>query len=432
MDKIGKKQIFGWVMYDWANSAFATTVMAGFFPIFFKEFWSVGTEPTLSTARLGFAYTLTGLLMALLSPVLGAIADSGSNRKKFLIVFTILGVVMTSSLFFVAQGNWPVAIVVYVLANIGFSGGNIFYDALMTMIAPAKRMDYISSLGFALGYLGGGILFAFNIWMTLNPEIFGLSSSEAAVKVSFITVGLWWTVFSIPMILYVKESSPKESHTALYLIKSGFLRIKKTIKEARKIKTVFLFLIGYGLYIDGVNTIIRMAVDYGISIGFESNDLIIALLITQFIGFPSAIGFGYLGQKIGARKSIFIAIFIYLFITFWGAFMENVKEFFILAIIVGLVQGGIQALSRSFFAKIIPRDKSAEFFGLYNMIGKFTALIGPALIGTVGLLAVSAGFASDTASRISIVSVALLFISGGILFYLVDPEKSKREAEDIT
>lgn len=372
-----KKGVLGWALYDWANSAFATTVMAGFFPVFFKQFWSVGYDATVSTARLGVANSMAGVSVALFAPLLGAIADRGTARKKFLLLFAFLGVVMTASLYLVSKGNWPMAVALYVLANVGFTGGNIFYDALITCVAPEEQVDLVSALGFSFGYLGGGILFAINIWMTLSPGTFGFADTAEAVRFSFLTVGIWWAVFSIPLVVFVKEPSrqaaPRDSHPGI----AGFRQLIATFKEIRHLKTIFLFLAAYWLYIDGVDTVIRMAVDYGMSIGLAANHLMVALLITQFVGFPSAIGFGYLGQRIGAKQAIFMAISVYLFVSTWAAFMQTSSEFYILAVTVGLVQGGIQAMSRSYYARLIPAEKSAEYFGFYNMLGKFSAIMGP-------------------------------------------------------
>jgi len=424
-----KKAIFGWAMYDWANSAFATTIMAAFFPVFFKQFWSAGADPVVSTAKLGLANSIAGIAVALCAPILGAIADRGGSKKNFLLFFAFIGVVMTSSLYLVSKGNWPMAIALYIFAIVGFSGGNIFYDSLITSIASEKRMDSVSALGFSLGYLGGGILFAVNVWMVLRPETFGFTGAAEAVQFSFLSVSIWWAVFSIPVFLFVKESSRIEEESTLNTITAGLTQLKNTFHEIRHLKVIFLFLAAYWLYIDGVGTIIRMALDYGMSIGFEFKDLILAMLITQFVGFPSSIGFGYLGEKIGTKRAIFIAIAVYLFVSIWGAFMQSINEFYILAVIVGLVQGGIQALSRSFYTKIIPVDKSAEYFGFYNMIGKFAVVIGPVFIGVTGLLVKSMGYSSHIASRVGISSVSLLFIAGGILFYFVNEEKGKKEAE---
>ena len=429
MQKDNNKKIFGWALYDWANSAFATTVMAGFFPLFFKQYWSAGADVTMSTARLGLANSVAGIIVAMSAPILGAIADRGTAKKKFLLFFSYLGIVMTSSLYMVSMGNWQTAVILYVLANVGFASGNIFYDSLLTSVASEKQLHFVSSLGFGLGYLGGGVLFAFNVWMTLSPGAFGFADAAEAVRFSFLTVGVWWAVFSIPIFLFVKEPESMNTGSGYGAVRAGLLQLRETFHEIKHLKTIFLFLAAYWLYIDGVDTIIRMAVDYGISIGFEAKDLIMALLITQFVGFPSAIGFGYLGTRIGARQAIFFAIIIYLFVSVWGAFITNKNEFYILAVIVGLVQGGIQALSRSFYAKIIPFNKSAEYFGFYNMLGKFAAVFGPIVMGGVGLLVRGMGYSSDTASRAGIISISFFFIAGGVLLYFVDEEKGRAEVK---
>jgi len=424
-----KRALFSWALYDWANSAFATTVIAGFFPLFFKQYWSLGSDTTVSTARLGMANSIAGIIVALAAPLLGSIADRGSSKKKFLAFFTYLGVVMTLSLYMVSKGNWPFAVILYVFASVGFSGGNIFYDSLITGVASVKEFDFVSSLGFSLGYLGGGLLFALNVWMTLCPETFGFTDAGEAVRFSFLSVGAWWAVFSVPVFLFVKEPEIREPVSGFGAVRAGLSQFLHTFREIRHMKTIFLFLAAYWLYIDGVDTIVRMAVDYGISIGFESNDLIVALLITQFIGFPSAIAFGYLGGKIGARRAIFIAIAVYLFVSIWGAFMQSKNEFYVLAIIVGLVQGGIQALSRSLYARIIPVNKSAEYFGFYNMLGKFAAVLGPVVMGGTGLFIRNIGYSSNVASRVSITSISIFFIAGGILLYFVDEEKGRAEVK---
>ena len=425
-----KKAIFGWAMYDWANSAFATTITATFFPLFFAGYWNEGVPITVVTDRLGNANSLAGIIVALMAPVLGAIADRGSAKKKFLLFFAYMGVVMTSCLYFVAKDNWILAAALYVFALIGFAGGNIFYDSLITGVASEKKIDFVSALGYSLGYLGGGILFALNVFMVKSPGTFGLADQTEAFKVAFVTVGIWWAVFSIPVFLLVKEPEYGEGGSGLELVKAGFAQFRETFREIRHLKTIFLFLLAYFLYIDGVDTVVVMAVNYGRSLGFNNQDLIVAILIVQFVGFPAAIGFGYLGGRIGPKPAVFIGLTVYLFVSVWASFMQSSKDFYILAIIVGLVQGGVQALSRSFYAKIIPADKSAQYFGFYNMLGKFATIIGPQLIGKSGrLLVVFWGFSEITASRASIPSISLLFVVGGILLYFVNENKGRQEAK---
>ncbi|HEX7504932.1 MAG TPA: MFS transporter [Syntrophales bacterium] len=427
--KENRRAIFGWAMYDWANSAFATTVMASFFPIFFKEYWTVGTDPVVSTAQLGFANSTAGILVAFLAPILGAMADRGEAKKSFLLFFAAIGVMATCVLYLIPRGHWETAAACYVVAMMGFSGSIIFYDSLLTTVAPEARRDSVSSLGFSLGYLGGGVLFALNVWMALSPAAFGLRDSGHGVKLSFLSVGIWWAVFSLPLILLVRERTGTIKSPPSVIIREGLGQLRDTFREIRHLKTIFLFLAAYWLYIDGVDTIIVMALDYGLSIGFKAEDLIVALLITQFIGFPSALVFGWLGERIGAKRAILIGIGVYLFISIYGAFINDKREFYILACIIGLVQGGVQALSRSLYSRIIPVDKSAQYFGFYNMLSRFATVAGPILIGTTALTARAMGYQGTTASRISIVSVSILFLAGGFILRKVDENKGKEEAQ---
>ena len=435
-----KKSVWGWALYDWANSAFATTVMAGFFPIFFKQYWSYGADVNVSTAQLGLGNSIGSLFVALMAPVLGAIADKGSTRKKFLILFAYLGVLASVSFFLIGKGQWALAVFVYVMGLIGFSGANVFYDSLLPSVAGEDRIDFVSSLGYSMGYLGGGVLFLINVLMTLMPHKFGLPDATAAVRIAFVSVGIWWGLFTIFTIVWVKEDKTQRDGAAgESAVVAGFRQLAGTFKKVRHLKMVGLFLLAYWFYIDGVDTIIRMAVDYGLSLGFSSNDLIVALLIVQFVGFPAAIIYGKLGEKWGVRKAIYLAIVVYMGITIWGTMMTHKTEFYVLAIVIGLVQGGIQALSRSYYARLIPADKPAEYYGFFNMLGKFAAIIGPALMGVVGLTARKMLMPENPtaeqiievgrqASRYSISSVLILFVLGGILFYFVDEEKGRQEA----
>ena len=435
-----KKAVWGWAMYDWANSAYVTTVMAGFFPVFFTEYWSFGADATVTTARLGFANSIASLIVALMAPVLGAVADKGSAKKKFMLLFAYLGVLMSLGLFMVGKGQWPMAIFVYAMGIIGFSGANVFYDSLLPSVADEEKIDYVSSLGFSMGYLGGGLLFLVNVLMTLMPQKFGLPDAATAVRVSFLTVGVWWGIFTIFTIAWVKEAKADPAAVGKSVFIAGFQQLMGTFRKLRHMKVVLLFLLAYWFYIDGVDTIIRMAVNYGLSLGFESSDLIVALLIVQFVGFPAALAYGKLGQKWGVRKAIYLGIAIYMAVTVYGTMMTHKHEFYILAVVIGLAQGGIQALSRSYYSRFIPKDKAAEFYGFYNMLGKFAAIIGPALMAIVGLIArrimmppspteaqlIAIG---QTASRWSIGSILILFIIGAALFYFVDEEKGREQAK---
>lgn len=441
MDK-QKKAVWGWALYDWGNSAFATTVMAGFFPVFFKQYWSVGADVNESTAMLGFGNSAASLLVALMAPVLGAIADRGSTKKKFLTFFAYLGVLMTGGLFFVGQGQWQWAIFLYVMGVIGFSGGNIFYDSLLPGVAGEKKLDSVSSFGFALGYLGGGLLFLINVLMTLMPAKFGLPDAAAAVRFSFLSVALWWGLFTLFTLFWVPEPVGTGQEKGPNVITEGLRRFIRTLGQLRQMKTVLLFLIAYWFYIDGVDTIIRMAVDYGMSLEFASNDLIVALLLVQFVGFPFALLFGWLGQNWGVKKSIYLTLFIYIGVTLYATFLTRKIEFYLLAVAIATVQGGVQALSRSWYARMIPEKRAAEFYGFYNMLGKFAAIIGPALMGIVGLTArrilmpaspteAQMQAVGQLATRWSMASVVVLFAIGMVLLYFVDEEKGKREAAEL-
>ncbi len=419
---MNKKSIWSWALYDWANSAFATTVMAGFFPLFFNAYWADPNNPAESTFYLGIANSMYAIIVALLAPLFGAIADRGNARKKFLIFFAFLGSVFTASLWVVSQGNWLLAIIVYIGASIGFSSGNIFYDSLLLTVAPRDKLNMVSSLGFSMGYIGGGILFALNVLMFLNPEFFGIPDQSVAVKISFLSVAVWWILFTIPLILYVREPMVSNSITIRRAIPLGFHQLRNTLHQLKHFKIVSLFLLAYWFYIDGVDTIVKMAVDYGISIGFKSSTLMTALLIVQFIAFPAALIYNWVAIKIGTKEAIMTSIVAYIFITILGYFMHSETHFYILAILIGLFQGGIQALSRSLYSTIIPKSQAAEFFGFFNMLGKFAAVIGPLLIGSVTFISGNA--------RLGILSILFLFIFGAFLLMLVDFKEGERLAKE--
>jgi len=423
MRHIFNRQVLSWALYDWANSAFATAVLAGFFPVFFKEFWSGDVTATESTFQLGLANSLASTVIVILAPVLGAIADVGGVRKRLLLLFALLGICMTAGLYFVAQGQAWLALSLFTLASIGFSGSIVFYDSLIISVSKEEHYDVVSAYGYALGYLGGGLLFAVTVAMTLWPEQFGLASAAVAVQVSFLCVAVWWLVFTIPLLMFVPEQRKSGHLNAVAVIKGGLQQLFASFQKVRRLRYVFLFLLAYWLYIDGVDTIVRMAVDYGMALGFSASDLITALLITQFIGFPSAIAFGFVGKRIGAKTAILICIGIYFAVTIWAYRMESIEEFYVLAIVIGLVQGGVQALSRSLYARLIPSNKSAEFFGFYNMLGKFAAILGPLMVGIVGML-------TDN-SRLAILSISILFISGGVLLYFVNVEAGQKMAAEL-
>lgn len=402
---LSDRKVLAWAFYDWGNSAYATTVMAGFFPIFFKQYWSLGTSAVESTAKLGYANSVSSFVLGALSPLLGALADRSRGRKKLLFFFTFIGAASASSLHFVAKGEWAWAAALYVVSSIGFFGSQSFYDALLPAVARPADMDKVSGAGYGLGYLGGGVLFALNVAMTLRPDFFGLADAAQAVQVSFFIVGVWWLCFTLPLLFWVEEPAAEGEKVGLVkLARDSFLEVIHTFKSLRELKTAFLFLIAYFFYIDGVNTIIKMAVDYGMALGFKSDSLIVALLLVQFIGFPAAIGFSAISSRFGAKKALNLAILTYALVTVAATGLQVEWHFYALAAAIGLVQGGIQALSRSVFGQLIPAEKSGEFFGFFNMLGRFSSVLGPVLIAVSGLL-----FDSP---RIAMLSLLILFGTG--------------------
>jgi UMF1 family MFS transporter len=412
-----RRDTVSWALYDWANSAFFTTVLAGFFPVFFQKFWSTGVDPTVSTSRLGFANGIAGLVVALIAPVLGAVADRAGARKRQLIAWTMLGVAGTAALGFIGEGQWWWAAACFAVAAIGANAANIFYDALLLDVAEPKDYDRVSALGYSLGYLGGGLLFAFNVLLTLKPQWFGLDDAAEAVRVSFISVAVWWFLFMLPAALNVRERPPRVPPAGFLVnARDGLRELRQTLRNVSQYREVSLFLLAYWLYIDGVHTIYTMAVDYGVALGLPSSSLLAALLLTQFVAFPSALALGWLGNRIGAKRGLLLCIAVYLAATLYAWFLDTVVEFFALAVVIGLVQGGVQSLSRSFFGRLVPEGKGGEFFGFYNMMGKFASFLGPILIATVAL------WTGD--SRLSITSLVVLFVLGGVLLWRVpDPAR---------
>lgn len=410
------RQRWAWAFYDWANSAFITTVMVAFFPIFFRKYWANGLPSEEITLHLGTANALASLSIMLLAPFLGTVADQGGIKKPMMAVFVALGVCATLGLTLVGESQWQWAMFGFVLAVIGFLGANIFYDSLLVDVAEEKDFNRVSALGYALGYLGGGLLFALCVMLTLKPDWFGLADKTAAVRWAFgITAG-WWAVFSIPLWLWVRERAPAQSTQLGFvaLLRQSLGQLLNTFQHIRQLRMVGLFLLAYWFYIDGVDTVILMSVDYGKALGFADDSLITALLITQFIAFPAALVFGWLGNKLGAKRGILIGLAGYVLITLLAVRMDSAQEFYLLAGAVGLVQGGVQALSRSLYASLIPQDQAAEFFGFYNMLGKFAAVLGPLLVGWVGVLTGS--------PRLGLLAVLILFGLGALLLWKV-PEK---------
>lgn len=410
MKWLARRPALAWALYDWGNSAFATTVMAGFFPVFFSQYWSHGADTELTTARLGYANAAAGLVIALLAPFLGAIADRGGRRKQMLLAFTLLGSAATFALFFLAQGQWLAAAALFALGTVGFNGGVVFNDSLLLDVAEPAQYDRVSSFGYALGYLGGGLLFAVNVAMVVKPALFGLPDAAAAVRWSFVTVAAWWLVFTLPLMLYVREHAATRPPLGSVFL-DGLRELAGTARAVARQPMVWQFLLAYWLYIDGVNTIIKMAVNYGLSVGLAANDLLGALLLTQFVGFPAALLFGRLGEQVGARAGVLVGLAVYAGITVWALFLDSALEFYLMAATLGLVQGGVQSLSRALFGRMVPEGKSAEYYGFYNMVGKFGTVLGPALMGALALAADS--------TRVSILALLVLFVAGGALLLRV-------------
>jgi len=413
------KSIIGWAMYDWANSVFVTVVIAGFFPIIFKTYWASDLNTNESTFWLGIANAFASLVVVTMAPLLGAVGDKFYLRKELLLGSMLVGVITTAALSGLSQGEWLLVVVFYVIASVGFMMANVFYDALLIPVGENGQIDKISGLGYGLGYLGGGVSLAACVYVSQQPELIGLSEPLNAVLMCFIFVAVWWFLFSLPLAVWTKDSKSivKQANTI-----SVFRQTYNVFKAVFSNSQIRLFLIAYWLYIDGVDTIIRMAVDYGMALGFESEDLIIALLITQFVGFPAAIIYGYIGSHVGVKQSLLAGIGVYMLITWLGYNMSSIADFYFVAVLIGLVQGGVQAMSRSFFARMVPQNQAAEYFGIYNMLGKSAAIIGPLLMGGVALLTEN--------HRYSILSLLVLFIVGGILLTQVKNIKNSNTVSE--
>ncbi|CAL1240517.1 MFS transporter [Candidatus Methylocalor cossyra] len=417
-----RRRELAWALYDVANSAYATTVMVAFFPVFLKQYWAADIPVTDSTFWLGITNSAAALVALVLSPVLGSLADAGGWKKPLLALFALLGVAMAAALFQVGPGNYPLALVCYGLGMVAFYLGLVFYDALLPSVTEPARLERVSALGYGLGYLGGGVLFAINLAMTLQPAWFGLPDAATAVRWSFLTVAGWWLLFAQPLLWWVPEP-PTRRAAGLAAVAAGVRQLRATVLDLRRLKVVMLFLGAYWLYIDAVDTVAQMAVDYALSLGFGAAGLMTALLITQLVGVPATLLYGRLGERFGARPAILAGLAVYGMLVVWGTQMTRPYEFYGIAVGVGLVQGGVQALSRALYARIIPRDKAGEFFGFMNLLSKFAAVLGPALVGLVSR--------ATGAPRLSMLALLILFGAGAALLYRVDVREGERRAAEL-
>jgi UMF1 family MFS transporter len=417
-----RPELRAWASYDWANSAFWATVVQ-IFPVYFVSVAHADVPPAIASAHYATATTLAMIVIAVLSPILGAIADYAGIKKKMLAAFLALGVPATAAMVAIGPGDWKLALVLYMLGNIGVAGTIVFYEALLPHIAREEEIHRVSTAGFALGYLGSGLLMAANLLMIQKPHLFGLPDSGTATRIAFLTVAVWWLVFSIPLFRGVREPPRRlesDERPGMAVLTVGFTRLRETFRELRGYRQAVLFLGAFLIYNDGINTIIRMAAPYGTELGLPPGALIGALLLVQFVGIPFAFLFGAMAQWLGAKRSIFLGLAVYLGITVTGYTMRTMGHFMILAILVGMVQGGTQALSRSLFASMIPRHKSAEFFAFYGVFEKFASIFGPALFAFM--------IATTGSSRHAILATAVFFLAGGALLTVVDVDEGRRQA----
>ena len=419
---LDRRDVRAWVMYDWANSAFMVVIVTAIFPNYFASIIAADLPPATAATYLAVATTIALAIVAVLAPILGAYADYRATRKRLLSVCFGLGVLSTACLYFVERGDWSLALCLFTFGNIGAAGSIVFYDSLLPHIAREDEIDQISTSGYALGYLGGGLLFAINVAWIVKPDFFGFPSVEMAVRISFVSVALWWLCFSIPLLRQVSEPPHKSGTTDQHPVRVAFSRLYETFQQLRHYDQALLMLVAFAIYNDGINTIIRMSSIYGTEIGISREDLMAAFLLVQFVGFPFAFLFGTLANKIGAKRAIFLALSVYTFISVFAYFMTTALHFYLLAGLVATVQGGSQALSRSLFASMIPKHKSTEFFGFFGVFDRFAGLLGPMafafVLGTTG------------ASRLAILSIIIFFVVGAFLLAKVDVGKGQQRARE--
>jgi UMF1 family MFS transporter len=413
-----------WAMYDWANSAFQTTVITAVFPPFFSDYAAAGLAPADATARFAWATTIAVTITAAIGPVLGAVADVRGLKKTLLAISMAVGVVATLLMATIAQGGWAFAAIVFMIANIGIAASFVFYDSLLPHIAAPDEVDRVSTSAYAIGYLGGGVLLVINLAWILSPATFGLADSVAAIRLSFVSVAVWWLVFSLPLFFRVPEPAPaleSDERRTDNPVRVAFVRLRETFRALRGYREAFLMLVAFLLYNDGIQTIIRMASIYGAEVGIDRNAQIAAFVLVQFVGVPCSFLFGALAHRIGAKQGVFIGLAIYVAISVLGYFMTAAWQFFALAFLVGTVQGGTQALSRSLFARMIPKHKSSEYFGFFAVFEKFAGVAGPALF--------AASVTLFDSSRAAVLSIIVFFVLGAIVLTRVDVAAGETQAK---
>ncbi len=408
------REIKAWISYDLGNSAFATTVLAAFFPIFYNQYWSSNIDSTLSAQYLSWTLVISNLTLLFTAPLIGAITDISKSTKKLFISMVMISIIGTGLLYTLEAGLWLYALIFFGIANYFFSASNVIYDKILVQIASPGLFSKISGYGYAWGYFGGGFLFLINACMSLYPELFGLSSQAEAIRWSFITVSIWWFTFLIPLAVTYKEPSAKVVENQV--IRNSFKNLINTFISISQYRNAFIFLIAFFLFIDGVHTVVALAATFALNLGLDSSSVIIALLMVQFIAFPSTLMWAYVGEEYSDKFVINFSILIYILIIIYTLFLSNAMEFYILAAMVGFVQGGIQGSSRGLFAKLIPHDKAGEFFGLFNTFGKAGAFMGPALVGLFLALFENV--------RISLLPILVLFVLGLIVLYFVKTDET--------
>lgn len=415
------RQSLSWAFYDWANSAFTLVVITAFFPIIYREYWAVGETSANITFQLASVNSLSSLVIIFLAPLIGAYADQRSVKKKLLGLFAWLAILLTLSMYWIGSGEWLLALALFFVGSVSYMAANVMNDSLLIDVSTPKTVDMISSLGFALGYIGSGMMFVFCYWMKENPATFGFDDSNEAIQFSFILVAIWWAAFSLPVLLWVKEPKPErqaEKLSFLTTVKSSFAAVISTCRTIGQHKSVMMFLLAYFLYIDGVDTIIRMAVDYGQALEFDTTSLLTALLLTQFIAFPATLAFGWLAGRFGTRPMLLVGIGVYIIVIIWGSLIQSERGFLYIALLIGLVQGGVQSLSRAMYTRLIPKDKAAEFFGFYNIMGKSAVFLGPLLMGLVTKWTDS--------HRLGLLVLLVFFVAGAAVLMKVPlPDKEK-------